>query len=296
MTIERVGACGASRYGNDTPCSSKSETSGIARREVGSLRDIPGELLAGASTSNLIYALQVFSRKAQMDAGESAILNKKQQIDTARQQVAEAVERAQREAEESAGWNKWTGMLTSVAKIAAVTAAAASIVASGGLAAPAVIGLAGTLMSVFAKPIANVVGGGEKTENALRYGGAGVSLVAGGWGFFAGAGGASNAASTTATVARGVTKGAMLAGGSATVASGGTIYQSGKHAALETHARADEAGAQAQQKQMLRQLDGLIETLKEIDKSFTKAKTSIVKAMESEAAANLTLTLGGVKA
>lgn len=288
MNVDRAGSVGRSHLAG-APVEQATATSALERREGAAAGDATAKMLASASPTTMIQALQIFARDLQRDASQGAILDKKQAVEDARRQVQEALERAQREANEKAGWSKLTGTLGTIAKVAAVTAAVASIALTGGVSAPLLIGLAGTLISATAKPLSQALGGGEKTQNALAYGGAALSLAAGGAGLFSSA---SSATGTAATVAHGTVAAANGTGGAATAASGYTGYRAGLHGSRETEARADETGLRAQQKQLVRQLDQLVEMLQEVEKSFTKSISAVQSARESEAAANLTLAAG----
>lgn len=293
MSIERASA--ATRTGGSSYhelVRTVAAEGGIARRPGAGHVDLSAQMLDGAGATTLIYTLQVYAREAQMHQGQENILSKKAQVEGNRKVIQEAVERAQREAEKKSDWGGVLGTLTTVAKVAGVVAAAASVVASGGLTGPVALGLAGTLMSVMAKPAAEKLGLGETGEKALMYGGMGLSLAGGGWSALSK--GASEA-STAANVARTVAKGANITSGGATAASGYAAYQQGKHAGLEKEARADETAARAQQRYLMRQVDELITVLKEIDKSTTRGKQALSSAMESEAASKMAVAAGGIK-
>jgi hypothetical protein len=265
------------------------EVGGIERREGAMVSDMTTKVLASSSPTTMIQALQIFSRDLQKDTTEGAILGKKQQVEEARKQIQEALERAQREAGEKASMGRWTGVLSTVAKVAAVAAAVSSVVLTGGVSAPLLIGLAGTLLSVTARPLAGAVGGGEGLQNALRYGGAGVSVLAGGAGLFTGA---SAATGSAAAVAQLGSKLGTVVGGAATAGSGYTSFQAGMHGAKMTEAQADEKQHRAEQKQMLRQVEQLIEVLQEVEQSFQRSAATMQKTKASEAASGLALAAG----
>jgi hypothetical protein len=288
MNVNQAGSV-SPKYVSTSPVEPAGEAQGIERREGAPISNATAKILAEASPTTMIQALQIFARDLQRDSSESAILEKKQAVEEARKQVQEAMDRAQREANEQSTWGRYTETLGTIAKVAAVTAAVASIALTGGVSAPLLIGLAGTLLSVLAKPISQAVGGGEKMEKALTYGGAAMSLAAGGAGLFSSGAAATG---TVATAGHAVSAGAQATGGTATAASGYTGYKAGEHGARATEARADEAQAKAVQKQMLREVEQLIELLQEVEKSFTKSIAAVQSARDSEAAANLVLAAG----
>ncbi len=289
MTVERAGAAGRMQGLPPAALEVRQEAGGIERREGAMVSDLTAKVLATSSPTTMIQALQIFARDLQKDTAEGAILGKKQQVEEARKQIQEALDRAQREAGEKASMGRWTGVLSTVAKVAAVAAAVSSVVLTGGVSAPLLIGLAGTLLSVTARPLAGAVGGGEGLQNALRYGGAGASVLAGGAGLVWGASAATGAA---ATVAQASGKLATLVGGAATAGSGYTSYQAGVHGAKATEAQADEKEIRAEQRQMLRQVEGLIEMLQEVEQSFQRSSATVQKAKASEAASGLALAAG----
>lgn len=287
MNIDRVNSVGG--YHQAVPVESTTSPLALERREGVVSTDVTTRILAQSSPTMMIQAMQIFARDMQKDAGESAILGKKTEVEGARKQIQEALDRAQREANEKGKWSGITSTLASVAKYAAVAAAVSSVVLTGGVSAPLLIGLAGTLMSVFAKDISKTVGGGEKMENGLRWGGAALSLASGGAGLFSSSTAATGTAATIG--ARGLQVSTAVGGG-ATAASGYTSYQAGVHGARALEAQADEKGLRAEQKKMLGQMEQLIEMLKEVEQSFNKSIKTVQSARESEAASNLTLAAG----
>lgn len=294
MNIERTTRASAPLAGLDAQGPARAEETALQRRPVDPHAAVSQEILAKATSTNLLYAMQVALQQSQQDLGRESILNKKAVVETERHIIQQAMERAAHEAQEKAGWAKWTGVLSTIVKIAAVAGAAASVVASGGLSAPVLLGLAGTVMSVMAKPIADATGGGKTLESALMYGGAALSLGAGGYGALVG--NAAKATGTAAQLAGVASKAAGVVGGAATAGTGVTSAREAHHAARELDARADETAARAQKKQTLKEIDQLIEVLKEVEKSFGKAKATLAKAMDSESASALTLATMGVKA
>ncbi|MCS6900697.1 MAG: hypothetical protein RMJ98_13780 [Myxococcales bacterium] len=288
MNVNQIGSV-SPKYPNALAVEPSEETHGIERREGARINNATAKALAEASPTTMIQALQIFARDLQRDSSESAILRKKQAVEEAKKQIQEAMNRAQQEANEKSTWGRRTEVLGTIAKAAAVTAAVASIALTGGVSAPLLIGLAGTLLSVTARPVNQALGGGEKLEKALTYGGAAMSLTAGGAGLFCSSAAATGA---VATAGHAVSAGAHAIGGAATAASGYTGYKAGEHGARATEARADEKQTTAIRQQLLREVEQLIAMLQEVEQSFTKSIAVVQSARDSEAAANLTLAAG----
>lgn len=290
--IDRVGTV-ALRAEPTTTTERGHGVSGIDRRLDSATNEQAADLLRCATPSTMIEALQILGRDLQKSEGTEAILNKKKHVEATRVRVEIAVARAAHEAEEKAESQSITDTLQTVAKVAAVAGAVASVVATGGASAPALIALSGTLVSTFAKDINKAAGGNELSANILTYGGAGLSLVGGGAALLAS--GTTTATATTSVVGKAAsiaTKAAAVVGATATGASAYTGYQAGLHGANETHALADEKSLRAQRKQMMREVELLIDTLKEVQKSFNTSLSALASARENEAASNLTLSAG----
>lgn len=270
-----------------------SARAGIERRPAsGSIEDA-AELLRCATPGTMIEALQIFSRDLQRGAGTEAILNKKNDVDATRVRIDIAVARAAHEAEERAEKQERIDTLLTVAKVAAIVVAVASVVVTWGASTPAVIALVGTLISTFGSDINEAAGGNDLSEKILVYGGAALSIVGGGAGIFMSAAAATSTGATAAqTVAAHVSKAAAVVGAGATGAAAYQRYQAGVHASNETDARADEAALRAQRQKMLREVDLMIDVLKQVEKSFNASMTALASARENEAASNLTLSAG----
>ncbi|HEU4538275.1 MAG TPA: hypothetical protein VFS00_29345 [Polyangiaceae bacterium] len=264
---------------------------GLARRPGADPRAAE-ELLGAATGTDLLFALQIYLRDAQLEAGKASLLSQQKQTETLAARVRQAIEEAQRAAEDKGFWGGVADKLATVAKVAALVAAVASVVATGGASLGPCLALAGVLVSTFAKDLSKLTGVSEEVFVA-----AGLALSASSLGANALAGGlgASNAADQGAREAAGaVAKGATVGQGGATVASGGARVQEGRSGAEAGRAGADEAEARARRQAAARQLDALVEALKEVQTSFANAQTTLARAMESEAASALTLAnLGG---
>jgi hypothetical protein len=273
-----------------------SPASPLARREGAPALSADEFRKSAAPSLSLLYELQIYARETQRYQGEAAILGKRDAIELARHKLEQAVEKAKEEAEKKAGWGGIFDKLTAVAKVAALVASAASLIATGGMSAPLALGLAGTVMSMSAKPIGKLAGS-EALEKGLLYGGAVVSLCGAGvgaWQAFTGTAQASGSAFGAASTFSAISKGATITSGLASAGSGYALYQAGRHGALELEARADEKETLAMRRMAMRQLDELIELLKESLGSFNKRLDSLGKSMNEDAACKLTLArLGG---
>lgn len=288
MNVDRLNS--SSRYREVGQVERKSTDLSLERREVAGSADVTSRLLAQSSPTLMIQAMQVFSRDMQKDAGQNAILGKKSEIEQARQQIQEAMDRAQKEATEKGKWGGVTSALMTVAKVAAVAAAVSSIVVTGGVSAPLLLGLAGTLVSVMAKPASKAFGGGETMEKVMLWGGAGLSVAAGGAALFSSA--APTASGLAAAIGTRSLQVSTAVGGGATSVSGYTSYKAGEAGAKMIEAQADQKSIRAEQKKMLGQMEQLIGMLQELEQSFSKSMSTVQSARESEAASGLTLAAG----
>ncbi len=204
-----------------------------------------------------------------------------------------AARKAREEAEKKASWGGILSKLQTVAQVAAIVAAGASLVASGGMSAPVVLGLAGTLLSLSAKPVGDAVDS-PALEKGMFYAGAGLGLAGCAVGGVQLATGCGQVAGTGLQAGHTVAKIATVVGGGATTASGYATYRVGRHASLERYARADETEHRAKRNFAMRELDAVIEQLKDAEASFRRALTALGKAQEQHAQSALTLaTLGG---
>lgn len=265
----------------------------LAARE-GAPSGVTASILSVASTNmDLLFAMQIVARDAQRDLADAGITKKRADVSSAREQMKKAAEKAREEAEKKASWGGILSKLQTVAQVAAIVAAGASLVASGGMSAPVVLGLAGTLLSISAKPVGDAVGS-EALEQGMFYAGAGLGLAGCGVGAVQLATGCAQVAGTGLQAGHAVAKVATLVGGAATTASGYATYKVGRHESLETEARADETEQRAKRNAALRELDHFIQQLKDAEASFRRALTSLGKAQEQHAQSALTLaTLGG---
>jgi vacuolar-type H+-ATPase subunit E/Vma4 len=283
----------------ERPSTQTEEPSPIQRREGARTEAAQPLLEAQALMSNdtmtLLYAMQIAQRDGQLAEGKSAVENQHQKVEAAREAARQALEKALEEAEKKAHSGGLLGTLQTVAKVAAVVAAAAAVIACPG-SALAIIALAGVLMSTFSKDIAKACGGGETMEKILMYTGVALSLAAGVGAFTGILGTTTSTAGTLANGARFVGKGATIVGAGATIASGKVMYDQGQHEANEVRARADESEGKAKQKAAMREMEMMIEMLKDVEASFTRAKESISQALEYYGASQMAAVNVGVRA
>jgi hypothetical protein len=276
----------------------KDESAGAEfQRRAGGDAPAARELLAAAGGTDLLFAMQVYMQESQLESGKEAILSKKQQIEVVAERIKTAIEAAEKAAEKKGFWGGLVDKLGAVAKVAAVVAAVASVVATGGLSLGPCLALAGVLVSAMAKPLSEATGISEEAfliAGAALSAGGGLANIAGG--ALGAAGTSAQASGQLAEVAKGVAAGATVVQGGATAASGYAIYKRDTYGAKELDANADQVEASTKRRAMNRQFDELVEMLKEVQKSFDKAKQSLGKAIENEAASNLTLVTMGARA
>jgi len=192
----------------------------------------------------------------------------------------EALEQAKAKDEDSGFWAKVGSTLSTVATVAAVVAAAASVVCTGGASAPAILALAGTLLSASSPLIAKAAG--DDAGKVAMYGGIALSLGSAGWSVFgktAAVEGAKLAASSptvrsigagTVILARGTEGGARIAEGY------GKVRE--KHAGAEAeHARADALEARTQVRRSQAQVEALVDCMRELDASVSRAMQTIAQ-------------------
>lgn len=218
--------------------------------------------------------------KSAMMSAEGAQLAREHAIDEARAAVAKALEE-QRDAEEKGSWIK---TLRTVGTIAAVVVAAASVVCSAGISAPAAVALVGVALSVSSPYIAEATGS-QKLGLALALVGAAMSLGAGIY----------SAAISSATTMTTAQQAAIVAGrvtsGSAEVASGVVTIEKGEAEARAQEARADATRHRSEVEEQQAVVDDAIALLDDIEKKSRRAIASILAIGQTESVArNTTVT------
>ena len=239
-------------------------------------------MLQAADALSLLFAMQCSQQNGQTTDQESAIRDKATQIKDAIQAARQAAEQAREAAEDKSFWDDLCSVAETITTGAAIVASAASCVASGGLTAPAVIALAGTLLSAEAAPIANALGGGEDLATGLAIAGGALSIGGG-----AGAALGIGAVSSDAAVSSGVKSAAQaLRGASVVVHAGATgvtayaTYRSGSAEGDRLDAEGSGLQSRAQERAAQRELSGLVDALKTLDKSFHSTKGALISAQK----------------
>lgn len=196
----------------------------------------------------------------------------------------EAAEAARKAAQDKSFWSGLSSNLAAVAKVAAVGAAAASVVASGGVSTVAAMSLAGVLLSTGAKPLGDAVGS-EELGKMAGYAGLALSLAAGGAALFGG-----GAALDPATLSEAgkatcsdVRHGFMIASGAAKAGGGAAQIESARSGADGIRHQAQVKVARAQQAQQRTESEADVQALKGALESFGRAK-EIIMAMQGESA------------
>jgi hypothetical protein len=191
-------------------------------------------------------------------------------VERARAEVEAAMKRAE-EAEGSAGfWGDLREVLgVDIATIASVVAAAAVIIGTGGVGAPAVLALAAATLSAGAT-VGSRVGLDPKVCALLGTAGAMLGVATGG---FASAG----SLAALATGARAVQAGA-------TAASGGAMIVEGNYRGQSLHARADKEAAEQKERDARLTIDLAIQVLEEAARDAERARraTSTIQATVDE--------------
>jgi hypothetical protein len=233
------------------------------------------QMIEKANLFNLLFALECAQQDAAMLEGTSRV---EEQGETIRQKITELQEqlRLAREAAEDKGfWDSIVGVAKAVGTVAAATAALASVVASGGVTAPAALALGGVLISVAGTEVAAELGASPEVLMALQLGGAALGGAGAAMQLFGTAATAAGAAARTAEQVGSVASGVQ---GGAAVVEGYGGYRSGSAAAdgVEHHANADTL--RAEQRRQQRYQTQLLDVLAAINESLSSAKQYLVDA------------------
>lgn len=190
----------------------------------------------------------------------------------------EALAQAKEHHEKSGFWGKLGSTLSTVAVVAGVVAAAASVVCTGGASTPAILALAGTLLSASSPLVADVAG--EDAGRVAMWGGVALSLGGAGWSACsktAVAEGAQLAGSSTRTVAAGTQVAAKTTEGGARIAEGYSKVREKREDAKVERSQADAMEARAAVRRSQDQVESLVECLRDLDASVTRAMQTIAQ-------------------
>lgn len=198
------------------------------------------------------------------------------------EQAREAVRRAQEEMKEAESKAEWIKGLRTVATVAAVVVAAASVVCTAGLSAPGVIALAGVALSASSSYIGEAAGS-EELALALAVAGALMSCGAGMYSALT----SSAAANTMNAAQQAVVVGGRVAGGTAEIASGSLTIAKGHDEADAQEARADETVHRAQAQREQAMVDDAIALLNDVETKSRRAVMSVMGIGDSIASARM---------
>jgi hypothetical protein len=243
--------------------------------------------------TSILFAVQSEQQHTQEAQHEADIRAHASEIKLALEQVRKAAEEARAQAEEGSFWSDFVSVAKTVAAVAAVAGGVAGGVVSGGLTVAGGLALAGALVSACATPIAQAVGGDDKVAFWIGIGGAALSL-----------GGSAGAILLKGTkpicdvafnsVARYADWAARGVEAGATGVEGYGQIRAGIAQADSTRAEADGLEARAHQRVTQRELETLIEGLKELTESFARAKDALLESQQQSIQSHhlLVATLG----
>ena len=241
--------------------------------------DLSASMVAAADSFTLLFAMECAQRDAQSASSECEIRQRADKVAEFARKFREALEKAREAAREQSFWDDLGSTMKTVGTIAAVAGAAASVVATGGLSAPAALAIAGSVISVGAEPVVTQLGGSEELAGWVAFGGAALSGGAGLWA----AGTAPSGLTTAQRIAEGGKSLANGAGAAAQLVQGYAAVRSGDSQADGKEAHASGRAARAQQTACQREFDQIVESLRELERCFQSAKESLVEAQQERA-------------
>lgn len=253
------------------------------------------QMIEKANLFNLLYALACAEQDATMLEGTSRV---EEQGEAIRQKIADLKEqlRLAREAAEDKGfWDSIVGIAKAVGTVAAAAAALASVVASGGVTAPAALALGGVLLSTAGTEIADKLGASPTVLMALQITGAAMGGASTAMQLFGTTATTADAAVTAADAARTAKTagdvGRVASGiqGGAAVVAGYGHYRSGSAAADEVEHDANADALRAEQRRHQRYQTELLDLLAALDDSLTSAKEYLADAQNEYAEGSLAL-------
>lgn len=237
---------------------------------------------AAPDVETMMLVATIDQRDAQEASAKGAAQKNTAEHDQQLRESKEAEQRA-REANEHAGiFGKWTGRLSALATAAGCIAAVASVVASGGVTAPAAIMLIGAALSASAPMMKEVAG--EKVGDAMMWAGVATSLVGGGLGLAGVGAAAAEQAQVTvgqelalwaARVSRGIE-------GSARIGEGGSRIAEKHWDSKAIDDQADAAASRARAKKTRSEMDDLIANVEQLEASTRRAITAVLRCEEEQ--------------
>lgn len=259
------------------------------------------QILADPGNLTLLWIAQTALRDGQIELGKQNVEHKHQAVESLFATIREAIREAEKAAKNKGLFGELCDKFGVAGQVAVAVVAIASVVSTGGASLIAIAALAGTLLSMGAKPLAEVLGGGETLENVFRYTGMGLSVLAGGVGFLQSVGIVGTQATAQASavlkeVCRAVTMVGSGVQAGATAAQGVTGCVRDSYASDELDALADEQDARTTRAGQLEDIELLVEFLKQVDKSFSASRATLTETMNLQAESDWILVNLGVRA
>jgi hypothetical protein len=264
-----------------------------------SVADIGSRLGAVADCMTELMRVESMQRHSQAQESAGQIQCQRLATQQALDRVHAAISQAREAAKSKGWWSDVAGVAGTVAKLGAAVAAVASIVVTGGLSAPAVLALAGAVLSLGGRPLLKELGASDNLANAALYAGGACSLVSGGMvlsgvgvatsttSAASGAAGASAAstaagaatsasspvASVVGTCAQGCEGGATAVAGIATAAGGDAAYR-------ELNAQATVCAENGEQQRLQGSMRAIFGSLRDVEQSFRRVSESMGEAQQ----------------
>lgn len=245
----------------------------------------PPDLSGLAETQDaltVLYAFRLEQGSVESRRVEVAMARQKQQSGAQLRRELAAMEAARQAEREANGlWAKLGSVAGTIAKISAVVAGAAAVVASGGTGTALVVGIAAVALSAGGTVVRETKLLGKDSDSiGLGMEVAGVAIGLGG-SVAAAVGVASAATSSTTGLIGTVGKTAQMAKAAATGTSAAAGIRIAHFDADAEHARADVADAQFQMAARRRDTDFLVRTLTEAKEAEREALDTTIKAIEA---------------
>jgi hypothetical protein len=249
------------------------------------------DLSDASNVTNILFALQNAQQDGQASEQEAAIHAQANEIRLVMDRIREAAEQAREQAEKSSFWGDVASTAKVVAAVATVAAGVAGAIGSGGLSVVGALAVAGAIISVGAKPIVKELGGSDELAMGIELGGGALALGAGLYsslatGAQAAAEGSKVTNSALQVLARQARVGCTLVGSAALGAQGYAVIRGGIAQSASLDAQAEGAEQRAHQRVSQQQLDELVTGLKELGKSFQRAKSALVDSQNEIANTN----------
>jgi len=226
-----------------------------------------------ADLSAALLALITNSRSTQTEVAKNQIATAEDLVELARVEVRAAMDRAADAEGDACFWGDLSNVLGGdVATIAGIVAAAAVVIGTGGLGAPAMLAIAAAGLSAGAS-VGQRIGLDPKICAALGAGGALLGVAGGGLASAAGIAG------TVATGARVVQAGA-------TAASGATRVAEGEYRASALDARADQVEAEHRERDAWLRIDSAIGVIEKAAEDLQRARAGAAAIQRTTTEAN----------